>query len=109
MHTFARFSDPGRAVRQRSVNPFSVSFALAAILQPNEERENLMSKPDYVAMTARNYKDADGKEKARWYEIGAAWRTKSGDGFNVTLNALPVDGSFSLFTPKAKPESASEA
>jgi hypothetical protein len=70
-----------------------------------------MSKPDYVAMTAREYGEADaaGKKKVHWYEIGAAWRTKTGDGFNITLNALPVDGNFSLFPPKPKTEAQPEA
>ena len=62
-----------------------------------------MSKPSHIARTARTYKDADGTEKARWHEIGAAWPTKSGNGFNVTLYALPVDGQFSLFVPSEKP------
>ena len=66
-----------------------------------------MSKPTMIAMTARNYDD-NGTKKTRWYEIGAAWQTKSGNGFNVTLHALPVDGSFSLFLPKEKPETAPE-
>jgi len=67
-----------------------------------------MSKPTYVAMTAREY-DESGQKKTYWYEIGAAWPTKSGTGFNVKLYALPVDGSFSLFVPKDKPETPAEA
>ena len=63
-----------------------------------------MTKPAYVAMTPREYKDGD-TQKTYWIEIGAAWPTKSGEGFNVTLNALPVNGTFSLFPPKAKPKS----
>ena len=62
-----------------------------------------MSKPSHIAYTARGYKDADGTEKKRWHEIGAAWPTKSGNGFNVTLYALPVDGQFGLFVPSEKP------
>jgi hypothetical protein len=67
-----------------------------------------MSKPSHVAMTARNYEDETGQKKTRWYEIGAAWPTKSGNGLNVTLYATPVDGSFSLFLPKEKPETVPE-
>ena len=66
-----------------------------------------MSKPTHVAMTGRKYKDGD-QEKTRWHEIGAAWPTQSGNGFNVKLYALPVDGTFSLFLPKEKPETAPE-
>ena len=59
-----------------------------------------MSKPSFIARTARTYTDATGTEKKRWHDIGAAWPTKSGKGFNVTLFALPVDGQFSLFVPE---------
>lgn len=62
-----------------------------------------MSKPSHIAYTARSYKDGDGKDKKRWHEIGAAWPTKSGNGFNVTLYALPVDGQLALFIPSEKP------
>ena len=65
-----------------------------------------MTKPTHVAMTARDYEDDQGQKKVRWYEIGAAWETKSGNGFNVKLHSLPVDGTFSLFLPKEKPEQA---
>jgi hypothetical protein len=61
------------------------------------------SKPTHVAYTARTFKGSDGKEKIRWHEIGAAWPTESGNGFNVTLYALPVDGQLSLFVPREKP------
>jgi hypothetical protein len=67
-----------------------------------------MSKPTHLAYTARTYKDADGKDKKRWHEIGAAWPTKSGNGFNVTLHALPMDGQFSLFVPSDKPAESAE-
>jgi hypothetical protein len=31
-------------------------------------------------------------DKAFWTKIGAAWQHKDGDGFNVTLMAMPLDG-----------------
>ncbi|WP_270373653.1 hypothetical protein [Marinicauda sp. Alg238-R41] len=31
-------------------------------------------------------------ENARWTEIGAAWSNKDGKGFNLALEALPVNG-----------------
>jgi hypothetical protein len=64
--------------------------------------EGNMSKPSHIAYTARTY-ELEGVEKKRWHEIGAAWPTKSGNGFNVTLFALPVDGQISLFVPSEKP------
>ena len=62
-----------------------------------------MSKPTHIAYTVREYKDAQGNAKSRWHEIGAAWPTKSGNGFNLTLFALPVDGQISLIVPSEKP------
>jgi hypothetical protein len=68
-----------------------------------------MSKPTHIAYAVRNYKDAQGAEKARWHEIGAAWPTKAGNGFNITLYALPVDGQISLIVPSEKPATPQEA
>ncbi|TPK65512.1 hypothetical protein FJ546_09985 [Mesorhizobium sp. B2-4-19] len=31
-------------------------------------------------------------EKAHWTKVGAAWPHQDGDGFNVILSALPVNG-----------------
>lgn len=66
-----------------------------------------MSKPSHIAMTAREYEEG-GQKKTRWYEIGAAWPTKAGNGFNVKLYAMPTDGSFSLFLPKDQPGTAAD-
>jgi hypothetical protein len=71
-----------------------------------QERKQTMSK--LIAMTAREYKDG-AETKTFWMEIGVAFPTKSGSGFNVLLNALPIDGRFSLFPPKEKPKSEPEA
>jgi hypothetical protein len=60
-------------------------------------------------MGVREYQNDAGQKKSYWYEIGSAWPTKSGEGFNVVLHAVPVDGKFSLFPPRAKPESTPEA
>jgi hypothetical protein len=60
-----------------------------------------MSKPVYEAFTAREYRE--GKvTKTYWCKIGAAWPMKSGDGLTIRLDALPIDGQISLFTPKEK-------
>ncbi len=31
-------------------------------------------------------------DAARWTDIGAAWLTKDGKGFTISLNAIPLDG-----------------
>jgi hypothetical protein len=35
--------------------------------------------------------DGEG-EKARWTRIGAAWPHQDGQGFNVSLTAIPLSG-----------------
>lgn len=41
------------------------------------------------------------KQDPFWLRIGAAWAHKDGHGFNVTLDALPVNGRIVLREPKA--------
>lgn len=39
------------------------------------------------------------ENKAFWKEIGAAWPHKNGNGFNLTLFAMPIDGKACIFEP----------
>lgn len=41
-------------------------------------------------------------DNAYWTKVGAAWPHDDGDGFNITLVAMPVDGKISLRKIKAK-------
>jgi hypothetical protein len=66
-----------------------------------------MSKPTHGAYTAREYKDGDST-KTYWCKIGSAWPTKSGDGFSIKLDALPINGEIMLFTPKERPATSPE-
>jgi hypothetical protein len=46
----------------------------------------------------------DGKGESRkgfWTRIGTAWPHEDGEGFNILLDALPVDGRIVLRAPKA--------
>jgi hypothetical protein len=44
----------------------------------------------------------EGRDKAHWTEIGAAWSHSDGDGFNLRLNYLPLNGAeLVLRKPKA--------
>ncbi len=45
-----------------------------------------------------------GDAKKRWIEIGAAWPHKDGDGFNVSLDALPPSGRLVLRIAGKPPE-----
>jgi hypothetical protein len=51
----------------------------------------MAEKPEYIAYAVRSF-EKDGEKKGRWPEIGAAWKNKDGEGFNLTLDAVPVDG-----------------
>lgn len=45
--------------------------------------------------------DGDGDD-AFWTKIGAAWPHEDGKGYNVQLNALPVNGRIALRVPKER-------
>jgi hypothetical protein len=49
--------------------------------------------------------DGDG-DKAFWTKIGAGWLHEDGDGFNLTLIAIPVTGR--LVVRKAKPHTEAD-
>ena len=43
-----------------------------------------------------------------WLNIGAAFAHKDGDGFNIILQALPINGKIVLRPPKSQNEEATE-
>ncbi|EMS96068.1 hypothetical protein H009_19507 [Agrobacterium tumefaciens str. Cherry 2E-2-2] len=47
--------------------------------------------------------DGEGTN-AFWTKIGAAWRHADGKGFNMTLNAIPLDGRVVVRSVKAAEE-----
>jgi hypothetical protein len=44
--------------------------------------------------------DRGQNKKPFWIKIGAAWEHEAGRGYNVTLDALPVNGKLILIEPK---------
>ncbi len=54
-------------------------------------------KPSYIAYAV----NGEGKETS-WTRIGTAWLQKSGEGFNIDLSAIPVNGRIILMPPKAE-------
>lgn len=56
-----------------------------------------MSKPAYIAYSVKEKKQ---NEKAYFHKIGAMWPNKKGDGFNLILDSLPMDGEITLLPPK---------
>ncbi len=49
-------------------------------------------KPEYVAFNVTN----DQNGKGFFNRIGAAWQHKDGQGFDVKLDSVPVDGRITL-------------
>ncbi len=47
--------------------------------------------PAYIAYQVR-----EGNEKGYFTRIGAAWANKDGKGFNIQLDAVPLDGRITL-------------
>lgn len=54
------------------------------------------SKPDFAVYVVEGEGD-----KAHWTKIGAAWAHSDGDGFNLALSALPLNGRLTVRKPKA--------
>lgn len=57
----------------------------------------MAKKPELIAYQVKNI---DGRDKAIWTRIGAAFSHDSGEGFSVVLDALPLDGRIMLIKPK---------
>ena len=54
--------------------------------------------PTHIAYQVKN---REGK-KAIWTRIGSAWAHADGEGFNIQLDANPVDGKLTLRTRTEK-------
>ena len=46
-------------------------------------------------------------QSAFWTKVGAAWQHEDGEGFNILLSALPVNGRLVLRKPKPQEEAGS--
>jgi hypothetical protein len=61
-------------------------------------------QPSYTAYTVHK---REGKDDF-WLAIGAAFMHEDGDGYNIVLQALPIDGKVVLRLPKAQNEKPTE-
>lgn len=64
-------------------------------------KQNQKSKPDHAVYVVEGEGD-----KAHWTKIGAAWSHNDGDGFNIQLTALPLNGRLTVRKPKAERDDA---
>ena len=53
--------------------------------------ESKPKQPSHIAYTVQQGKD----DQSHWQKIGAAWATK-GDGLNLKLTSIPLDGNVVL-------------
>ncbi len=66
------------------------------------ETENKSNKPTHKAWHVKP--SAQEGAKGFWNPIGVAWPWNNGEGFNVQLDCVPVDGKFKLSLIKDKKE-----
>lgn len=64
----------------------------------NNRGEKRPSRPSHIAYQVREGKDGD----AFFNRVGAAFPHKDGEGYNIELDAVPVDGRVTLRTPKER-------
>ena len=60
-------------------------------------------RPTHTAFSVRDYQK-NGETKSDWTRIGIAWAHRDGEGFDIILEALPVNGRVAL--RKSKPKAA---
>ena len=63
-----------------------------------------MSKPDYRVYTVIK---REGKDDF-WLNLGVAFKHEDGEGYNLLLQAMPLDGKLVLRTYKDEPDEAKE-
>jgi hypothetical protein len=79
----------------------------AAAAPTNNKKEyqvmtNSNNKPTHRAYTVKNFKGGKGEDRSRWLEIGTVFTHSDGEGFDVVLEAVPVDGRVTVRLAKAK-------
>ena len=60
--------------------------------QRNNENQPAGRKPDYIAYNVRESQDGKGY----WNKVGAAWKHRDGQGYDINLESIPVDGRVTL-------------
>ena len=62
-------------------------------------------RPTHTAYSVREYQKGS-ETKSDWTRIGIAWAHRDGEGFDIILDALPVNGRVALRKSKPKSERA---
>ncbi len=69
-------------------------------MKTNQTEAVATRTPTHFAYQVRN---REGK-KAIWTRIGSAWAHADGSGFNIQLDAMPIDFKITLRVPAEKEE-----
>jgi hypothetical protein len=73
--------------------------------QPHDTKGN-KTMSNATPLNAYAVKQRGKDKKDFWTRIGRAWPHKTGTGFTLELEALPIDGKIILMAPKASDASA---
>ena len=57
-----------------------------------QDEPSAVKRPDFLAYTVRESKDGKGY----WNKIGTAWQHRDGQGYDIQLESLPLDGRVTL-------------
>ena len=68
------------------------------------EDTKLTKRPSHIAYQVRDTDDG----KAYFNRVGSAFEHKDGEGFNVILDSVPVDGRVTLRTPSQRVQELKE-
>ncbi len=63
------------------------------------------NRPTHTAYTVRDYAK-NGETISDWTRIGIAWTHRDGQGFDIVLEAIPVNDRVALRKAKPKPARA---
>ena len=62
------------------------------MIMNEQDNSNPGKKPDFIAYTVRESRDG----KSFWNKVGTAWQHRDGQGYDIQLESLPVDGRVTL-------------
>ena len=59
----------------------------------------MTTKPSHTLFTTRKF-EVDGEQRTEFNKVGVAWEHLSGDGFQISLTSLPIDGKLVMLVAK---------
>lgn len=65
------------------------------------ETNKTTKKPAFIAYHVRN---RDDQAEGFWTRVGVAFPNADGQGFNILLDVIPLDGRITLRVPSEKPK-----